>query len=78
MKAESGPDITILGSGSIVTQLATAQLIDTIEVAVTPIALGAGKTFLAGLPLPLPFTLKRTRVFDNGSVVLWYARKEAA
>jgi hypothetical protein len=38
---------------------------------------GAGKTFLAGLPLPLPFTLKRTRVFDNGSVVLWYARKEA-
>jgi dihydrofolate reductase len=78
MKAESGPDITILGSGSIVTQLAAAQLIDMIEVAVNPIALGAGRSFLAGLPLPLPFTLKRTRVFNNGSVVLWYARKEAA
>jgi len=78
MKAESGPDITILGSGSIVTQLAAAQLVDTIEVAVTPIALGAGKNFLAGLPLPLPLTLARTRVFDNGSVVLCYARKDAA
>ena len=78
MKAESGPDITILGSGSIVTQLATAQLIDRIEVAVNPIALGAGKAFLAGLPLPMPFTMKRTRVFDNGSVVLCQVRKEAA
>ena len=62
----------------IVTQLATAHLIDRIEVAVNPIALGAGKACLAGLPLPTPFTLKRTRVFDNGSVVLCYVRKEAA
>ena len=78
MKATSGPDITILGSGSVVTQLATAQLVDRIEVAVNPIALGAGKNFLAGLPLPLPFILIRTRVFENGSVVLCYARKESA
>jgi dihydrofolate reductase len=78
MKAESGPDITILGSGSIVTQLAAAQLVDMIEVAVNPIDLGAGKNFLAGLPLPLPLILTRTRVFANGSVVLCYARKDAA
>ena len=78
MKAESGPDITILGSGSIVTQLATAQLVDMIEVAINPIALGAGRSFLAGLPLPLPLALTRTRVFDNGSVLLCYARKDAA
>jgi dihydrofolate reductase len=78
MKAVPGPDITILGSGSIVTQLAAAQLVDMIELAVNPIALGNGKNFLAGLPLPLLFTLTRTRVFDNGSVVLSYARTEAA
>jgi len=78
MKAEPGADITILGSGSIVTQLASAQLLDMIEVAVNPIALGAGKNFLAGLPLPVPLRLTRTRVFDNGSVVLCYARKDAA
>jgi len=78
MKAEPGPDITILGSGSIVTQLATADLVDSIDLVVNPIALGAGKTFLAGLPVPLPLTLRHTRVFDNGSVVLSYAREEAA
>ena len=78
MKAEPGPDITILGSGSIVTQLATADLVDSIDLVVNPIALGAGKNFLAGLPVPLQLTLRHTRVFDNGSVVLSYARKEAA
>src|SRR4029453_8960636 len=57
MKAEPGPDITILGSGSIVTQLAAAQLVDMIELAVNPIALGNGKNFLAGFPLSVLFTL---------------------
>jgi dihydrofolate reductase len=73
MKAQMGPDITILGSGSIVTQLATAGLVDTIQVVVNPIALGAGKSFLAGLHGRLNLTLTQTRRFGNGSVVLWYA-----
>lgn len=75
IKGEDGPDITILGSGSIVAQLAGAGLIDTIQVVVNPVALGAGKSFLAGLPKPLELKLTNTRVFGNGSVVLWYARR---
>jgi hypothetical protein len=40
---------------------------------VNPVALGAGKSFLAGLARPLDLALTNTRVFGNGSVVLWYA-----
>ncbi len=73
LKAQPGPDMAILGSASIVTQLAAAGLIDTIQVVVCPIALGAGRSFFAGLPAHLPLELTQTRVFANGSVALWYA-----
>jgi dihydrofolate reductase len=73
MKDETGPDMAILGSGSIVTQLAGAGLIDTFQVVVNPVALGAGKSLFSGLGKPLDLVLTNTRVFGNGSVVLWYA-----
>jgi len=73
MKREPGPDMVILGSGSIVGQLAGAGLIDSLQVVVNPVALGAGKSVFAGLTQPLELVLTNTRVFRNGSVVLWYA-----
>jgi dihydrofolate reductase len=73
MKAEPGPDMAILGSGSVVTQLAARGLIDTIHIVVNPVALGAGKAFLAGLRQPLNLTFTHARTFGNGSVVLSYA-----
>ena len=73
MKAEPGPDLVTLGSGSVVTQLASAGLIDSIQVVVNPVALGGGKSFLAGLREPLNLTRTRARTFGNGSIVLWYA-----
>jgi dihydrofolate reductase len=73
MKNETGPDMAILGSGSIVAQLAGAGLIDTFQVVVNPVALGAGKSLFSGLGKRLDLVLTNTRVFGNGSVVLWYA-----
>lgn len=73
MKREPGPDMVILGSGSIVGQLAGAGLIDSLQVVVNPVALGEGKSLFAGLTQPLELVLTNTRVFRNGSVVLWYA-----
>ena len=73
MKGEEGPDMAILGSGSIVMQLADAGLIDTFQVVVNPVALGAGKSLFAGLARQLDLVLTGTRVFKNGSVVLWHA-----
>lgn len=73
MKSETGPDMAILGSGSIVRQLADAGLVDTFQVVVNPIALGAGKSLFSGLTRQLDLVLTNTRVFRNGSVVLCYA-----
>jgi dihydrofolate reductase len=78
MKDDTGPDMAILGSGSIVTQLAGAGLIDALQVVVNPVALGAGKTLFSGLTKRLDFALTHTRVFGNGSVVLWYAPRQEA
>jgi dihydrofolate reductase len=73
MKGEPGPDMATLGSGSVVTQLAAARLLDVLQVVVVPVALGGGKSLFAGLEQRLDFTLIDTRVFKNGSVILWYA-----
>jgi dihydrofolate reductase len=78
MKGEPGPDLMILGSGSIVTPLGDAGLIDSLQIVVTPVAIGAGKSLLSGLTKRLDFVLTDTRVFGNGSVVLWYAPRASA
>jgi dihydrofolate reductase len=42
LKAESGPDLVILGSGTIVAQLASAGLIDHYQLVLNPLAIGSG------------------------------------
>jgi dihydrofolate reductase len=75
LKQQSGPDMATLGSGKLVTSLAAAGLIDTLQIVINPIALGGGTPIFAGLKKPLGFTLTGTKAFANGSVVLWYTRE---
>jgi len=72
MKAESGPGMVIMGSGTIVSQLASAGLIDEYQLCVNPIALGAGRTMFEGLKEKVSLKFKKERTFANGNVVLWY------
>ena len=72
MKDEPGEDMAILGSGSIVSQLAQAGLIDEYQVLVAPIGLGEGRTMFDGLAERLPLKLTKTRAFRNGRVLLCY------
>ncbi len=72
MKKESGPDTVILGSGSIVAQLAQEGLIDEYQIVVNPIALGKGRTMFDGLKEKLMLKLTKTRIFGNGNVFLCY------
>jgi dihydrofolate reductase len=72
MKDESGDGMAILGSGTIVAQLAEEGLIDEYQIAVIPVVLGAGRSMFGGIKRRLNLTLKKTRVFGNGNVVLWY------
>jgi dihydrofolate reductase len=72
MKDERGPGMAILGSGTIVSQLTQAGLIDEYQVVVNPIVLGQGKTMFEGIKDKVPLKLTKTRAFSNGNVVLCY------
>jgi len=72
LKQEPGPGMAILGSGSIVSQLAPAGLIDEYQVVVNPVVIGVGRTMFDGLQRRLDLKLTRTRSFSNGKVYLCY------
>jgi len=72
LKYEPGPDMVILGSGTIVSQLTQERLIDEYQVVVIPIVLGQGRTMFEGIKERLPLKLTRTRTFGNGNVWLCY------
>jgi dihydrofolate reductase len=72
MKNEPGKDLTVLGSGSIVSQLARDGLVDEYNIVVHPIVLGEGKTMFEGIKQKLPLKMTKSRTFRNGNVLLRY------
>jgi dihydrofolate reductase len=72
LKGETGPDMVILGSGSIVSQLAQHNLIDEYQLALSPIVLGQGRTLFEGLTDKLRLRLTKSRIFGNGTVFACY------
>jgi dihydrofolate reductase len=72
MKQEPGPDMVILGSGSLVAQLGEEGLIDEFQVLVNPVLLGGGRTMFDGLEKRIPLKLATSRAFKNGNVLLSY------
>lgn len=72
LKSEPGPNMVILGSGSIVAQLAQEGLIDEFQIVVTPLVLGAGRTMFDGVKKTVNLKATKSRSFANGNVVSWY------
>jgi dihydrofolate reductase len=72
MKNEPGEGMTILGSGTIVSQLALEDLIDEYQIVVSPIALGGGRTMFESIKGKLNLKLTKSRIFRNGKVFLCY------
>jgi dihydrofolate reductase len=72
MKDEDGPGLVILGSGSIVAQLAAEGLIDEYQVVIDPVVLGRGRTMFEGIPKMLSMKLTKTRSFNNGKIFLCF------
>jgi dihydrofolate reductase len=72
LKSGMGPDMVILGSGSIVAQAATAGLLDELQVMLVPVTLGAGKRLFDGIPRSLAWRREAVRQFSNGNVFLRY------
>lgn len=70
LKACEGPDITVLGSGSIAAQLGETSLIDGYQFVIIPIALGGGRTVFTKAR---KLQLVDQRAFRCGNVVVTYA-----
>ena len=72
LKRDEGPDLTILGSGSIVKQLTAASLIDDYQLMLCPVILGGGRTLFGGTPGRPTLKLANSRIFNNGREFLHY------
>ena len=74
MKKESGPGLVVMGSGTIVSLLTQAGLIDEYQLVVNPIVLGKGRTLFEGVKEKIGLKRTNARTFGNGNVVLHYER----
>jgi dihydrofolate reductase len=72
LKNVPGKDMCLLGSGSILTQLAEAGLIDSYQFMVDPVALGSGTSVFNGLQKKLDLRLVSTQKFSSGVILLNY------
>lgn len=72
LKQQSDRNLTLLGSGSVLTQLAGAGLIDEYSVMIDPVALGRGTPLFDGLPHRLNLELTASRIFGSGVALLTY------
>jgi len=72
MKEEPGDGMTILGSGTLVAQLADEGLIDEYHVVVNPVALGKGRSMFEGIKEKFSLKPTKSRTFGNGCVYLVY------
>lgn len=72
LKEETDIQMTILGSGSIVTLFAEHGLIDDYQFMVDPVALGEGTPVFDGLKKKLDLKLVDSKTFKSGVVLLNY------
>ena len=71
-QASGGKNMTILGSGTIVSLFAEHGLIDEYQIMVDPVALGRGTPIFKDLTHKLDLTLTQSRTFRSGVVLLSY------
>lgn len=78
IKETEGKDMTILGSGSILTQFSNASLIDIYDIMIDPVAIGQGQQIFSGSNNKIDLKLISTRELKSSGVILIkYERKRA-
>ncbi|HVK73043.1 MAG TPA: dihydrofolate reductase family protein [Kofleriaceae bacterium] len=76
LKQGDGPPLVVLGSGTLVSALVAAGLVDELQLVVKPVAIGGGRPLVEGLAAPLELRLAGSRAFPDGNVVLdWAPRR---
>jgi dihydrofolate reductase len=74
MKQQSGKDMVIFGSGTIVQEFTRLGLIDEYRLLVNPIVLGKGKPLFKNMKERVKLKLVNSRTFGNGNVLLSYQK----
>lgn len=75
LKNTPGADFVLMGSGTIVAQLAEAGLVDEYQFVVVPVVLGKGRTMFDGVKHAPPLAPIRSRTFKNGNLLLCYTAR---
>lgn len=71
-KLKKGKKLTLLGSGTILTQLAEVNLVDEYQLMIDPVVIGVGTPAFKNIKHNLSLKLKATRAFKSGVVLLTY------
>jgi dihydrofolate reductase len=72
LKAQSGPDLQMIGSGNLIRTLQEASLIDEYNVWTFPVVLGRGKRLFGETAKPSALRLVRSQVSSTGVVMSTY------
>jgi len=72
LRRTAGDGVVIMGSGTVIAQLARANLIDSYTFVVVPVVLGTGRTMFDRLDRPMKLKRTSERAFGNGNVVVTY------
>ncbi len=72
LKNRRGKHIIVYGSGSLVESLLGLELVDEFSIWVHPVMIGEGKSFFDLLHKNYKLTLKYSRIFSSGVVLLYY------
>lgn len=75
MKETPGHDMTILGSGTVVSQFTAHHLIDEFALMIDPVILDKGTSLFSGIPVSQNLQLVNSRTFKSGAVLLQYRPK---
>ena len=73
LKQNGSKDMTILGSGSILTLFAQNNLIDEYQFMIDPVVLGEGSTVLKNITKKLDLKLTKSKVYKSGVILVVYA-----
>ena len=69
LREESGKDIWLFGGGALFSSLCEEGLVDTVEVSIVPVLLGAGIPLVAGLSKRIELTLTGQRIYEKSGIV---------
>ena len=74
LKAQSGPELQVHGSGNLIQTLLKNDIIDELWLKIFPITLGKGKRLFAEGTIPAAFTLTESKTSPRGVIIANFKR----